>query len=445
MVPIGGRPLLEHQIELAKDHGVDQVLMFVCHGAERIQEHFGDGRAFGLSIEYVIEREPLGTAGAVLAGLDKLADRFLVMYGDTMVHVDLERLWRAHAESGPGWDATLLVHPNDHPRDSDLVEADEQGRIVAFHHRPHAPNVWRRNLVNAALYVLERKALEPFTVAAGVSPCGEEASGLGFPKTGGETPPQPAGGRTVATVCDFGKDLFPRMLERGQRLQAYNSPEYIKDIGTPARYDRVCAEFESGVIQRSSLAVPQKAVFLDRDGTLVVEKDCLRSADELELLPGAGEAVRLLNHHGWRVVVVTNQPVVAKGWASEEEVRRMHHKMEMLLGDEHAFVDRIYYCPHHPEKGFAGERPELKMACDCRKPGIGMVEQGRQALHIDLSQSWLIGDSTTDMRTARKAGLRSILVATGHGGRDGKYDAAPEFTCENLLDAVRLLLKNSPL
>jgi histidinol-phosphate phosphatase family protein len=123
----------------------------------------------------------------------------------------------------------------------------------------------------------------------------------------------------------------------------------------------------------------------------------------------------------------------------------MHQKMEMLLGDHHAFVDRIYYCPHHPDKGFAGERPELKIPCDCRKPAIGMVERGRQALHIDPAQSWLIGDSTTDMQTARNAGLRSILVGTGHGGQDGKYDATPDFTCENLLDAVHLLLKNSTL
>ena len=165
------------------------------------------------------------------------------------------------------------------------------------------------------------------------------------------------------------------MLKRDGKLQAYNSPEYIKDIGTPQRYSRICSEFASGVVQRSSLGTPQRAVFLDRDGALIAEKDCMRAAEELELLPGAGEALHRLNHHGWRAIVVTNQPVIAKGWATEAEVQRMHNKLETLLGREHAFLDRIYFCPHHPQSGFAGERKELKVRCDCRKPATGMIQR----------------------------------------------------------------------
>src|SRR5262249_48522238 len=156
----------------------------------------------------------------------------------------------------------------------------------------------------------------------------------------------------VSDILDFGKDLFPAMLHGGTKLFGYNTPEYIKDIGTPERYDRVEGEFKSGVVQHSSLASPQRAVFLDRDGTLVVDKDCLRTAEELELIPGATDAVRELNHHGWRAVVVTNQSVIAKGWCTEAELQRIHNKLESLLGREHAFLDRIYFCPHHPEKGF---------------------------------------------------------------------------------------------
>ena len=415
MVPIAGKPLLEHQVELAKAYGFTDFIFFVHHRAEIIESHFGNGNRWGVSIRYVVEREPLGTAGAVLAGFEHLAERFLVLYGDTMVNVDLGRLWSAHERHGV--DATLLLHPNDHPLDSDLVEMEPNGRIIAFHNRPHVPGVWRQNLVNAALYILNKPALQPFHATRNT--------------------------QHATRPLDFGKDIFPAMLARGATLLGYNSPEYIKDIGKPERYDRVCAEFANGTIGRSSLDTPQRAVFLDRDGTLIPDKDCLRSADGLELLPGVPGAIRELNHHGWRTVVVTNQPVIAKGWCDEAEMQRMHNKLETLLGIEHAFLDRIYYCPHHPDGGFEGERKELKIRCDCRKPGIGMIQRAVAELNIDLAQSWLVGDTTTDMQTAKNAGLRSILVRTGSAGKDGKHQAQPDFVAENLLEAVKIVLTHA--
>ncbi len=410
MIPIGGKPLLEHLVALAQRHGFTDLLIFACYRADLIAAHFGDGRAWGVRIRVVVEPAPLGTAGAVLAGFDQLAEHFLVLYGDTLVNVDLERVWQAHWRGEA--DATLLLHPNNHPLDSDLVETDALGGITAFHNRPHPADRWFQNLVNAGLYAVRKSALRPWTAA---------------------TEPM-----------DFGKDLFPAMLRRGARLLAYHSPEYIKDIGTPERYDRVCAEFAAGVVQRGSLATPQRAVFLDRDGTLIADKDCLRSADGLEILPGVPEAVRLLNHHGWRAVVVTNQPVIAKGWCTEAELQTMHNKLETLLGREHAFLDRIYYCPHHPEQGFPGERPELKIDCDCRKPKPGLLRQAARDLNLDLAACWLVGDTTTDLAAARNAGVKGALVRTGYGGADGKCPAQPDFVADNLLDTVRRILGEPP-
>ena len=183
---------------------------------------------------------------------------------------EIQRIWNAHDQAKA--DATLLLHPNNHPLYSDLVEIDAGNRVTAFHNRPHPEGRWFQNLVNAGLYVLEKKA------------------------------PIPHVSRTThhaARTLDFGKDIFPAMLRAGAALLGYNSPEYIKDIGTPERYDRVCAEYANGTIARSSLATPQRAVFLDRDGTLIVNKDNLRSADGLELLPGVADAIRELNHHAW--------------------------------------------------------------------------------------------------------------------------------------------------
>jgi histidinol-phosphate phosphatase family protein len=407
MIPIGGRPLLEIQLELAKRHGFDDILIFAFYRADLIEKHFGDGSRFGVRIRYIIETEPLGTAGAVLAGFELLADDFVVMYGDTMIAVDLDRIWGAHKAGAA--DATLLLHPSDHPADSDLVEVNALGWITAFYNRPHSPDQWFQNRVNAALYVVRKSALAAWSGSAG--------------------------------KMDFAEDLFPAMLDGGARLLAYNSPEFIKDIGTPQRYDAVCAAYAAGAVERSSLSVPRPAVFLDRDGTLVREVGPrgLRSHEELELLPGAADAVRALNNCGLLVVVVTNQPVVAKGFCTEPELAIIHNKLETLLGRESAYVDRIYYCPHYPQAGFPGERPELKIPCDCRKPETGMIDRATREFNIDIEQSWLIGDSTSDMLCARKSGLCGVLVRTGHSGNDGKYVVTPDHECDNLGDAARLI------
>lgn len=406
LIPVAGKPLLEHQVELARKHGFTDIIIFACYRPDLIECALGDGSRWGVRIRYQIEKEPLGTAGAVLAGFDLLADTFAVLYGDTMVNVDLGRIWESHQTAKA--DATLLLHPNDHPLDSDLVEANAEGWITAFHNRPHAPNRYFQNLVNAALYVINKEAIALWT--KNIKP------------------------------GDFGKDLFPAMLRAGAKLRAYNSPEYIKDMGTPHRLDRVSAEFAAGIVQRSSLDVPQRAVFLDRDGTLNREVDGVRSPDQLELLPGVADAIQRLNHNGWRVVVVSNQPIIAKGFCLETDIQAIHNKLETLLGSEHAFVDRIYYCPHHPEKGFAGERPELKISCECRKPKPGMVLQAVRDLNIDLAQSFLIGDTTTDLQTARNAGVKSILVRTGYAGKDGKYPGEADYSFDTLADAVDFVL-----
>ena len=409
MIPIAGKPLLEHQIELARSHGFNDVLLFVHYRADLIQEHFGDGSQWGLQIRYVVEKEPLGTAGATLAGWDHLAERFAVMYGDTMVNVDLMRFWNTHEKMGA--DATLFLHPNNHPFDSDLVETNTDNWVTAFHNRPHSTDKFFQNLVNAGLYIIEKRALEPWR---------------------GNTKP-----------IDFGKDLFPAMVERGAKLFGYNSPEFIKDIGTPQRYDHVCAQYAAGIIQRSTLAVPQRAVFLDRDGTLVKEVSAqgLSSIEQLELLPEVPNAIHELNHAGLRAVLITNQPVVAKGFCTEAELRQIHNKLETLLGREHAFLDRIYYCPHHPEKGFPGERADLKIDCECRKPRPGMIFQAQRELNIDLAQSWFIGDTTTDMQTAKNVGVKSILVRTGYGGADKKHGVTADFTFGTLNEAVRFIVE----
>jgi len=405
MVDIGGQPLLAHQIALARSHGFRDVLLLLGYGASTIRDFVGDGSRWGVRAQYHTEQTPLGTAGALLSAFNSLQERFLVMYGDVMLNVDLQRLWNSHQRRGAR--VSLFVHPNDHPRDSDLVEVNASGRIEAFRPYPRDDKEYHPNLVNAALYVIDRDVL-----------------------------PSTQGPRTA----DFIRDIFPEMLAAGIPLYAYRSPEYIKDAGTPKRLDAVISDYESGKIQRGSLLTPAPAVFLDRDGTLNLEVDRVTCTDDFHMIDGAPEAVQRLNRAGYRTVVITNQPVVARGDCTEDELAQIHNKLETKLGEKGAYLDAIYYCPHHPDRGFAGERLELKVACDCRKPATGLIQKAAGELNLDLGRSWLIGDSTVDVQTAANARVKSIVLQTGHSGKDGRYSNSPDFVCSDLGAAVDLVL-----
>jgi histidinol-phosphate phosphatase family protein len=402
MAPVGGRPILQHQIELARQHSFDEILLLVGHGRDAVESWAGDGSRFGVRLRAIEDSPSRGTAGAVLGAIPLLEPRFMVMYGDTMLNVDLKRLWSEHTRRGSA--ISMLIHPTDHPSDSDLVETDDCDRVVGIHAPPHDFGRDYRNQVNAALYVIEREAM--------------------------------TGWRQRDGMRDIAKDLLPDLISRGLDVFGYRSPEYIKDAGTPERLDAVNADWESGRIARGSLSTPAPAIFLDRDGTINRLVDYVRTPDALQLLDGVGGAIRAWNSAGWRVVVVSNQPVIARGDCTVDGLLAIHNRMETLLGREGAYVDRIYYCPHYPDGGFAGERPDLKFRCDCRKPATALIEQARLDLNIDMRNSWMIGDSTTDIRTARNAGLRSILVQTGSCGRDGLYPDAADLIAHNLLEAV---------
>lgn len=417
LVDIGGKPLLVHQLELIARTGIRNVLLLTGYRSEKISEAIGDGVAWGLSIVYQQESEtkPLGTAGALLDAFESLQDHILVMYGDTMIDVDLDRLLNWHKAQNA--DATLFVHPNDHPEDSDLVK-EARGRITGFHPYPHPEGALLPNLVNAALYVVEKSALAPY--------CRLWRDG-----TLGEKP-------------DIAKNLFPRMLEDGARLFAYRSPEYIKDAGTPKRYATVLRDLSSGRIARANLAHRQKAIFLDRDGTLNMEVGRISTPASLVLIDGVGSAVRRINESEYRAIVITNQPVIARGDCDEKVLAAIHAKLDTLLGRSGAYLDALYYCPHHPDGGFAGEVADLKFDCDCRKPKPGLLRRAQADLNIDFPQSWLIGDTTVDMAAANELAIRSVLVMTGKMGQDGICNATPDYTFDTLGAAVSFILDRHP-
>ena len=407
LIDICGVPLLERQILLLKKYGFNDVKILVNYASEKIIEYCNSKDNWEINISCIDDGEPLGTAGATLRIFDQLAPEFLVMYGDTMLEVDLDTFYNYHIQNTK-IAATLFLHPNDHPADSDLVEIDDNGIITRLHPYPHDSSRFYQNLVNAALYWINKEQISPWKHNTG--------------------------------ILDFAKDLFPQMLSKNLLLRGYNCTEYIKDCGTPNRLDTVCNDFLSNKINNCSLHSRQKAVFIDRDGTINEEKDHLITTEQFLLLPDVTIGIKALNESDYLTCVITNQPVVARGECSLLELKEIHNKMETLLGKQGAFVNRIYYCPHHPDSGYQGEIEELKINCSCRKPNTGMIDKAVNELNILRRESWLIGDSSSDILTAKRAGLKSILVETGYAGLDQKFWAQPDFTVPDLNKAVEFIL-----
>jgi histidinol-phosphate phosphatase family protein len=402
MLKIGDRPLLQHQIELLKRYGITDIIILVNYMKDVVMDYFGDGSAFGVSVSYFEEKEPLGTAGGIKEIESQLKDYFLVLYGDVMMNMDLDRLVAFHVIKSS--ECTLVLHPNNHPSDSDLVEMNVADRITAFHPKPHPPGLIYRNLVNAGVYVFSPAVLKWLEK-------GKKA--------------------------DFGRQVFPAIY-KDIPMYGYHTAEYLKDMGTPERLEQVNNDWKSGKIAAASYEHKKKAFFLDRDGVLNEEKNFISRPEDMEIYEYTPEAVRRLNEAGYLSVVVTNQSAIARNLCTVEDVEAIHRKLETELGDKGAWLDAVYYCPHHPDKGYPEENPVYKVDCDCRKPKIGMFQKAAEKFNIDLTGSVMIGDSERDIQAGKNAGCVTVGVRTGYGIR--KTTVMPDYFFENLKEAVDFIL-----
>jgi len=380
MIEICGKPLLQWQIENLKENGIDDIIVVVGHLGDLILDKFG-----GI-VRYYEEDEPLGTAGALSMMHDLLDDDFFLIYGDLFFNVDFQRMINFHQQhKGEG---TLFVHPNSHPYDSDLIELDENNRIKQIIFKGQARNQWLHNCTNAGIYIFNKSILNVFPDHVKV---------------------------------DLEKEILPHL----EYLYAYSSSEYVKDIGTVDRYYQVSHDIINNIPFHRNLKNKQKAIFLDRDGTINEEVGLVSDPSQLTLLPNAAAALRLINDSEYLAIVVTNQSVVARGMCSMKDVDYIHAKLEDLLGREGAYLNDIFFCPHHQDRGYPDENKEYKIDCDCRKPKPGLLLRAAEQYNIDLSQSWIIGDAERDKQAGINAGVKPIIIP---------QDAV------DILDAVRKIL-----
>ena len=404
MIKIEGKPVLEHEIECLRDQGFTDLIITVSHLGRIIMDYFGDGsglspttgKPFGVKIEYYVEKEPLGNAGALFRIKEKLTEDFLLLNADAIFDVDFNRFVAFHKSHGGL--ATLFTHPNSHPYDSGLVFADEKGMVTQWLSKEDVRPQYYRNRVNAGVHVLSPGILDV---------------------------------EITTPKIDLDRQLLKPLAGSGNMF-CYDSPEYVKDMGTPERYASVCKDFKEGRVKAKNLQNKQKAIFLDRDGTLNKYVGFLRDIDTFELLPDVCDAVKKINESGYLAIVITNQPVIARGEVTKDQLQEIHNKMETLLGQQGAYLDAIYYCPHHPHKGYEGEIPELKIECDCRKPKPGMLLQAAEDFNIDLGQSWMIGDGENDVLAGKSAGCRTALLGEGEYGQDLTVQSVADFVCKEL-------------
>jgi len=387
---VGGKSLLEWHLDLLAQSQVREVVIVSGHLGDQVaalaQKVSELARYQGFNVNTVEEPDPQGTVTALRLGANILSEsvaRILVMLGDVLVAMPVEQFLSNWELSGKG--VAVVAHPNNHPFDSDSVYIDSTGRAIAV---PKGARTGRvPNSASAGLFAITKAAISRYLSAR-----------------------------------DFGSNLLVQAAESND-LFVFTGSHYLKDTGTPDRLDATVKDFEGGVISRRGDIGLRRALFLDRDGVINAVQPEVYRAKDYQVLPGVASEIRKANELGIPVFVVTNQPGIAKGLMSPEEHFEIRSELDAQLGVEQAFVDEYYFCPHHPDSGFEGERIALKVECECRKPHAALAKLISLQHGIELSKSIMVGDTARDQGLAGNAGMGFIHVSSA-------CDLESEHVCE---------------
>lgn len=439
LIKVNNKPILQWEIECLVNQGYTDIILTVAHMSEKIIEFFGDGSNFGCSISYFVEEIPLGNAGALFkmlqSGQLEQSSDFILLNADGLFDIDFDRFYKFHIDHSAL--VSLFIHPNNHPYDSGLIITDEDDRVVSWLTKEDDRPEWYSNSVNAGLHIINTSIMLSVLEDGKIS-----ADKIGTEDELGKV-----------IKVDLDRQILKPNCKAGGKIYAYRSSEYVKDMGTPERYEQVCKDLESGLVHSKNLKKPQKAIFLDRDGVINKYMGFLCDIDDFILLPDVAEAIRTINISGYLAIIITNQPVIARGEVTFEQLTRIHNKMETLLGSEGAYIDDIYICPHHPDSGYEGEIKSLKIDCDCRKPKPGLIYRAAADYNIILEDSWMIGDSWRDVGAGHSAGCKTALLigeGTESAGSDlgdvrkrSVIECNPDLIESNLWVAVQKIIHNN--
>lgn len=354
MLPVAGIPFLEYLIWNLARHGIEDIILSCGYLGEQIVAHFQNREAGGPSIRCFVEPQPLGTGGALRFLQAELQPNFFLLNGDSLFDINYLDLTLQKENSG----AVIALRYVENASRYGRVETDGE-QVVQFLEKMPEP---QPGLINAGIYWMDRRLVE----------------------------------RLPEGVSSLEQQLFPQLVAEGL-LFGKKYDGYFIDIGIPADYQRA---------DRDLISWKRKpAIFFDRDGVINVDHRYVHTADRFEWIPGAPQAIRWCNEHGYLVFVVTNQAGIARGYYDEAQFQTFTRWIEAELASFAAHIDAVYYCPHHPSEGVG----ELRTSCRCRKPNPGMLEQALAVWDVDKEGSYLIGDKSSDVEAAQQVGIRGHL------------------------------------
>lgn len=414
LLPIGGIPIIGRQITALAEQGFSKIVILTGY-LGHVLEKYVKNTSFPNHPDIILhlEEQALGTAGAVISARDLLtSEQLVVVFGDLLFDLDFAALLKQHQQAQAS--VSIVCRPNDHPTESDLVKVDDHGAITALLSKKNRPPGDYRNLVPTGIYVVARVELDHFA---------------------------------ANQRLDFFQDFFPTLLIDHKKMSAAQSTAYICDVGTAGGRAAAEQDLMSGRVNRMGGGMFRPTVFFDIDGVLNedVPNPGILAPNELQLIIGAGAALRKLNLSGHLAVGITNRPQLAKGQLSRAGLDAIFGRLDLRLADEKGYLDRIYFCPHHPEKGHDGEVTTLKIACDCRKPAPGLLARAMSELPIDSKQSAMIGDTWRDISAAKAIGIYAYGVRTGVGCRNLPPGVQPDLMFKSVVEAVNFCLSYKKL
>jgi dTDP-glucose pyrophosphorylase/uridine kinase len=406
LIALEGQTLLQRQLGLLARQGVRRVAIIAGHLAERLESAgLAEAAALGIECSVLVEDEPRGTAGSLGLCASFLGEQpFFLIYGDMALDLDFGQLGQEHFRRRPL--ATIVVHPNDHPGTSDIVLVDDGGEVqrIVLRGQEDRPR-WLPNCVPAGVYVFEPGIMRH------------------LPKRG---------------KVDFIVDLFPMLIAKGLSPRAYDTAEYLRDIGTPERLALVRDDFRRGRPVRLRRSTPRQAIFFASNSLLSdqVAENRATGAGALALEATAADAVKLANDAELLAFALAEPPRLAQATGTADARKQACFRLETLLGDRGAWLDRIYACSEALEEPAQVEQTGPR-SHDVSEIHLEQIARARTEFSIDLARSVAISDSSRQVAAARQAGLWSYGLRSGAGCRAAGQHLAPHLMFEHASKAVR--------